>query len=44
MKSITATERGSPSSNGWITVKRTTRIALAAATARTIIRKSPPLT
>ena len=44
MKSVTATERGRLCSNGCSTVKRTTTIALATATARTIVRKSRPLT
>ena len=43
-KSITATERGRLWANGFSTVKATTRIALETATARTICRKSRPLT
>ena len=44
MKSITATERGRLWAKGRRTWKATTRIALETATARTIIRKSRPLT
>ena len=44
MKSITATERGRLWAKGRRTVKATTRIALETATARTISRKSRPLT
>ena len=44
MKSITATERGRLCAKGLATAKTTTRIALATATARTISRKSRPLT
>jgi hypothetical protein len=43
-RSITATERGRLSSKGWITVKATTRTALDTATARKMLRKSPPET
>ncbi len=43
-KSITATERGRLWAKGRSTVKATTRIALATVTARTISRKSRPLT
>ena len=44
MKSITSTERGTVSWNGLNTEKTTIRIALATATARTIVKKSRPLT
>ena len=43
-KSITATERGRLCGEGPRTVKATTRIALETVTARTIWRKSRPLT
>ncbi len=43
-KSVTSTERGSVWANGLATAKRTTRIALATATARKISRKSRPVT